>query len=58
MREVIQRKGKEPSLILLEGKKGAMEGFRILPPLYIEDETGNYSEEAEELFYAYKHKKF
>ena len=54
MREVIQRKGKEPSLILLEGKKGAMEGFRILPPLYIEDDNGNYSEESDSLFNAYK----
>jgi len=58
MREVIQRKGKEPSLILLEGKKGAMEGFRIMPPLYIEDESGNYSEEADALFNAYKTKEF
>lgn len=54
MREVIQRKGKEPSLILLEGKKGSAPGFRISPPLFIEDENGNYSEEAERLFYAYK----
>ncbi len=58
MREVIQRKGKEPSLILLEGKKGAMEGFRILPPLYIEDDNGNYSDEADALFNAYKTKDF
>lgn len=54
MREVIQRKGKEPSLILLEGKKGAAPGFRISPPLYIEGDDGEYSEEAKKLFYAYK----
>ncbi len=56
MREVIQRKGKEPSLILLEGKKGSSPGFRICAPLFIEDENGNYSEEAEKLFLAYKYK--
>lgn len=54
MREVIQRRGKEPGLILLEGKKGAAPGFRISPPLYIENESGEYSEEAKKLFYAYK----
>ncbi len=56
MREVIQRKGKEPSLILLEGKKGGSPGFRISPPLFIEDENGNYTKEAAELFNSYKYK--
>lgn len=55
MREVIQRSGKEPSLILLEGKKGAAAGFRIRPPLFIEKDGGAYSEEAEKLFSAYKY---
>jgi tRNA1(Val) A37 N6-methylase TrmN6 len=41
---------------LLEGKKGGAEGFRILPPLYIEEENGSYSPEADELFNAYKTK--
>ena len=55
MREVIQRSGKEPSLILLEGKKGAASGLRIRPPLFIEKDGGAYSEEAEKLFSAYKY---
>lgn len=55
MREVIQRNGKEPSLILLEGKKGAAAGLRIRPPLFIEKDGGAYSEEAEKLFSAYKY---
>lgn len=55
MREVIQRRGKEPSLILLEGKKGGAPGLRIMPPLFIEDDNGEYSEEAQKLFYAYKY---
>ncbi len=56
MREVIQRLGKEPSLVMVEGKKGSSQGFRIRPPLILEKDDGNYSEEAEKLFYAYKHK--
>lgn len=56
MREVIQRIGKEPSLVLVEGKKGSAPGFRINPPLILEDENGEYTEEAKELFYSYRFK--
>ena len=54
MREVIQRKGKEPSLILLEGKKGGAEGFRILPPLFVYNSEGNLSKEMLEIYGDYK----
>ena len=57
MREVIQREGKEPSLVLVEGKKGSAPGFRISPPLILEDANGEYTEKAKELFLSYKHKK-
>ncbi len=57
MREVIQRPGKEPSLVLVEGKKGSAQGFRIMPPLILEKETGEYTDEAKELFLSYKYKK-
>lgn len=56
MREVIQRVGKEPSLVMVEGKKGSAPGFRINPPLILEKENGEYTEEAANLFYAYKFK--
>ncbi len=56
MREVIQRIGKEPSLVLVEGKKGSAPGFRIQPPLILEGAEGEYSEEAKELFLSYKYK--
>ena len=56
MREVIQRNGKEPSLVLVEGKKGSAPGFRISAPLILEDDNGNYTPEAEELFHSYKYK--
>ena len=56
MREVIQRPGKEPSLVLVEGKKGSAPGFRISAPLILEDENGSYTPEAEVLFHSYKYK--
>ncbi len=56
MREVIQRAGKEPSLVIVEGKKGSAPGFRIHSPLILEKENGEYTEEAANLFYAYKTK--
>lgn len=56
MREVIQRIGKEPSLVLVEGKKGSAPGFRINPPLILENADGQYTEEAKELFQSYKYK--
>ena len=56
MREVIQRIGKEPSLVMVEGKKGSAPGFRINSPLILEKENGEYTEEAADLFYAYKFK--
>ena len=56
MREVIQREGKEPSLVLVEGKKGSAPGFRISAPLILENADGDYTEEAKELFLSYKYK--
>lgn len=56
MREVIQRPGKEPSLVLVEGKKGSAPGFRISAPLILEDDNGDYTEESKELFLSYKYK--
>lgn len=56
MREVIQRQGKEPSLVMVEGKKGSAAGFRISPPLILETQNGDYTDEANELFNSYKYK--
>lgn len=56
MREVIQRIGKEPNLVMVEGKKGSAPGFRIREPLILENSDGTYTEEAEELFHSYKYK--
>ncbi len=56
MQEVIQRPNKAPSLVLVEGKKGSKVGFNIKAPLILEDESGEYTEKAKELFQSYKYK--
>ncbi|NLA77859.1 MAG: methyltransferase [Clostridiales bacterium] len=56
LRLVAQREGREPSLFLLEARKDAGEGMRIAPTLYIEQPQGGYTQEAREIFEAYKKK--
>lgn len=53
LRLVCQRIGKEPWLVLLEGKKCAKTGLRIQPTLYIE-QNGELSEEMKKIYGAYK----
>ncbi len=53
LRLVCQRKGSEPWLILLEGKRCAHAGLRILPTLYVE-ENGELSPEMKAIYGVYK----
>ena len=53
LRLVVQRKGEEPWLVLVEGKRCANKGLRIEPTLYIE-ENGDFSPEMIEIYGAYK----
>lgn len=53
LRFVAQKKGKEPWLFLVEGKKGAKTGLRVAPTLYIEQENG-FSPEMLEIYGPYK----
>lgn len=53
LRLVCQRKGEEPWLVLVEGKRGANTGLRILPTLYVE-ENGNLSKEMLSIYGCYK----
>ncbi len=53
LRLVCQRKGEEPWLVLVEGKRSAKVGLRIEPTLYVE-ENGEFSKEMIELYGAYK----
>lgn len=46
LRMVCPRLGQAPSLILVSGMKNGNPGMKHLPPLYIYDASGDYSEEA------------
>ena len=54
LRLVAQRRGREPWLILLEGRRGGNRGLRIEPTLYVEDENGGFSPEMTALYGPYK----
>ncbi len=53
LRLVCQRKGEEPWLVLVEGRRSGNIGMRIEPTLYIE-ENGEFSKEMIEIYGPYK----
>ena len=53
LRLVCQRKGEEPWLVLVEGRRCGNSGLRIEPTLYVE-ENGGFSEEMINIYGAYK----
>lgn len=53
LRLVVQRKGEEPWLVLVEGRRCGNKGLRIEPTLYIE-ENGDFSPEMIEIYGSYK----
>lgn len=53
LRLVCQRKGEEPWLVLVEGRRCGKTGLRIEPTLYVE-EDGGFSKEMIEIYGAYK----
>lgn len=53
LRLVCQRKGEEPWLVLVEGRRSGKTGLRIEPTLYVE-EKGEFSPEMIEIYGAYK----
>ncbi len=53
LRLVCQRKGEEPWLVLVEGRRCGKSGMRIDPTLYIED-NGNFSNEMIKIYGSYK----
>ncbi len=53
LRLVCQRKGEEPWLVLVEGRRCGKTGLRILPTLYVE-ENGEFSQEMLEIYGPYK----
>jgi endonuclease-3 len=53
LRLVCQRKGEEPWLVLVEGRRCGNKGLRIEPTLYIE-ENGDFSDEMIKIYGSYK----
>lgn len=48
-------KVKSPEAFLLEGRRGGKRGFlEVMPTLFIEDESGNFSEEMLNIYGSYK----
>ena len=54
IRTVSKKVGAEPWLILVEGKRDAKSGLRIMPPLFVYNENGDLSAEMLEIYGPYK----
>ena len=50
LRIVYPKKSKEPNLVLIEAKKGAKDGLKILSPLILNNEDGSETEELKEIY--------
>ena len=50
LRIVYPKKSKEPNLVLLEAKKGAKVGLKILTPLILNNENGTETEELKKIY--------
>lgn len=50
IRLVYPRIGEEANTVLIEGKKNGNSGLKILPPLYVHNEEGNYTDEVLKYF--------
>ncbi len=51
IRFVYPKEGKEANTLLIEGTKDGKPDLKILPPLYVYDHAGNYTEEVRRLLY-------
>ena len=51
MRLVYPKQGKEANILLLEGTRDGKVGLKVLPPLYIYEANGEYTEEARNIIY-------
>lgn len=53
IRTVHQREGREPWLVLIEGRRGGKPGLKFLPPLIVEGADGQYTAEMREIYGKY-----
>ena len=50
LRVVYPKATKEPNLVLIEAKKGAKSGIKILSPLILNNEDGTETEELKQIY--------
>lgn len=50
LRFVHSKEGKDAKLILIQGLKGAKAELKVLDPLYVYDENGNYTKEIDDIY--------
>lgn len=50
IRFVYPKRNSECNILLIEGAKNGKPGLKILPPLYVHDENGNYLDEIQQMF--------
>jgi len=50
IRFIYPKVGKESNLVLIDGHKNGNSGLKILPPLYVHNEDGSYTEEVLKMF--------
>lgn len=55
LRFVYPKMGREANTVLIEGMKDGAPDIKILPPLFVYDENGEYTEEVREMLYGEKH---
>lgn len=50
IRFIYPKNNRESNLVLIDGRKNGKTGLKILPPLYVHNEDGSYTEEVLEMF--------
>lgn len=50
VRLIYPKKNSESNMVLVEGRKNGNPGLKILPPLYVHEEDGNYTSEVTNMF--------
>jgi tRNA1(Val) A37 N6-methylase TrmN6 len=50
IRFVYPKENMDCNIVLIEGTKNGKEGLKILPPLFVHDSNGEYTEEVKKMF--------
>jgi len=50
IRLIYPKEGKDSNMVLIEGRKNGKTGLKILPPLYVHNENGEYRDDIKKIF--------